>query len=78
MTDYPYRMKISKNDWVDYMSNCAHDIDYANVKDNIVPAGDDVRQDAYYQVWTALYRWQSKMNSIDFEEKMRNNYVNLN
>lgn len=26
-------------------------------KDNIVPAGNDLRKDAYYQVWTALYRW---------------------
>ena len=40
-----------------------YDIDYANVKDNILPAGDDLRQDAYYQVWTALYRWQSKLNN---------------
>ncbi len=39
-----------------------------NAKDNIVPAGNDLRQDAYYQVLTALYRWQSMTKSIDFEE----------
>ena len=66
--DYQYRMKISKHDWADYLSNCAHDIDYANVKDAIIPAGDNLRQDAYYQVWTALYQWQSKVCSIDFKE----------
>jgi hypothetical protein len=66
--DYQYRMKISKLDWADYLSNCAHDIDYANVKDAIIPVGDNLRQDAYYQVWTALYQWQSKIYSIDFKE----------
>jgi len=40
-------------------ADCALDVDYANVKDKIVPAGDDLRQDAYYQVWTALYSWQT-------------------
>ena len=66
--DYRYRMRITKNNWADYLTNCALDIDYANVKDNIVPAGDDLRQDAYYQVWTALYRWQSMIKSINFKE----------
>ena len=61
-SDYQYRMKITKNDWTDYLSNCAHDIDYANVKDNIPSVGDDLHQDTYYQVWIALYRWQSKMS----------------
>jgi hypothetical protein len=60
--DYHYRMKILKHEWADYLINCAFDIDYANVKDNIIPAGDDLRKDAYYHVWTALYRWQSKMS----------------
>ncbi|UCD33053.1 MAG: hypothetical protein JSW04_01670 [Desulfobacterales bacterium] len=60
--DYRYRMKISKHMWADYLTNCAFDVDYANVKDNIISAGDDLRKDAYYQVWIALYRWQSLFN----------------
>lgn len=60
--DYRYRMKISKHEWADYLINCAYDINYADVKENIIPAGDNLRKDAYYQVWTALYRWQSMMN----------------
>jgi hypothetical protein len=65
--DYRYRMKITKKDWADYLMNCALDIDYANVKDNIVPVGDDLRQDAYYEIWTVLYRWQSKINDVKYD-----------
>ena len=61
-TDYRYRMKILKHEWADYLINCAYDINYENVKEHIVPAGDNLRKDAYFQVWTALYRWQSNMN----------------
>lgn len=57
--DYRFRMKATKNDWAEYLVNCALDVDYANVKDKIVPAGDNLRQDAYYQVWTALYSRQT-------------------
>jgi hypothetical protein len=57
--DYRFRMKINKHMWADYLTNGAFDIDYSNVKGNIIPADDDMRKDAYYQVWTALYRWQS-------------------
>ena len=60
--DYRYRMKISKHEWADYLINCAFDINYPNVKDNIIPSGDKLRNDAYYQVWTALYRWQSMID----------------
>ncbi len=60
--DYRYRMKINKHMWADYLTNCAFDIDYSNVKVNIVPADDNLRKDAYYQVWTTLYRWQSLLN----------------
>jgi len=65
--DYRFRMKIKKHMWSDYLINCALDIDYANVKDNIIPAGDDLRKDTYYQIWIALYRWQASINSIDIE-----------
>jgi hypothetical protein len=60
--DYRFRMKVFKHEWADYLRNCAYDIDYANVKDSIIPAGDNLRQDAYYQVWTALYQWQSMIH----------------
>jgi len=57
--DYRYRMKVDRNMWADYLLNAALSIDYSNVKDTIIPAGDKLRHDAYYDVWTALYRWQS-------------------
>ena len=62
--DYQFRMKMTRIDWADYLTNCAYDIDYANVKDNIVPVDDHLRQDAYYEIWTALYRWQSKLDNV--------------
>jgi hypothetical protein len=58
--DYRFRMKVPKQSWAEYLSNSALDIDYANFKDHAVTAGDGLRKDAYYQVWTALYQWQSK------------------
>ena len=61
--DYQFRMKIPKQSWAEYLSNSALDIDYANFKDHTLPAGDDLRKDIYYQVWTALYRWQSLLSS---------------
>ncbi len=60
--DYRYRMKIKKQMWSEYLANSAFGINYPIVKDNIIPDRNDLRKDAYYQVWTALYRWQSMMS----------------
>ena len=63
--DYRYRMKISKVVWSEYLAECALNLEYPNVKDNIIPEGDHQRKEAYYQVWEALYRWQSLNESIE-------------
>ena len=61
IADYQYRMKVDKNLWADYLRQSALDIDYSNVKDSIIQFKDRPRQDAYYQIWTTLYRWQSSI-----------------
>jgi hypothetical protein len=56
--DYRFRMKVPKQAWSQYLAEYALSLDYANVKDSIIPDGDHSRKDAYYQVWLALHRWQ--------------------
>jgi hypothetical protein len=59
--DYRFRIKISKTLWSSYVADCALQIDYKDVKKQLIPDGSAMRQNAYYEVWEALYRWQSKM-----------------
>ena len=61
IADYRFRMKVNKNLWADYMRQSALDIDYANVKESIAPKTDKPRQNAYFDVWTTLYRWQTSI-----------------
>ena len=63
--DYRYRLKMPKTVWSDYLADCALQIDYPSVKKNIIPDNDPLRKDAYYQVWEALFRWQSKKDFKD-------------
>ena len=60
--DYRYHMKVDRRMWADYLMNCALSIDYADVKNSIIPKNDKLRQEAFYDVWTVLYRWQSKLD----------------
>lgn len=62
--DYRYRIKMSKPVWSSYVADCALQIDYKDVKKHLIPDGNPMRQDAYYEVWEALYRWQSKMEQV--------------
>ena len=59
--DYAFRMKIPRQMWSEYVAQCALKVDYANVKGHIVPADEPLRERAYYEVWEALYRWQSEL-----------------
>ena len=61
--DYRYRMKVKKVAWSQYLVDYALNLDYSNVKDNIIPKEDFERKDAYYRVWEAMYRWQSLMKT---------------
>ena len=50
-SDYRYRIKVTREEWVDYCAQAANEIDYSNVKGTI--AGKD-RSHAYMRVWAAL------------------------
>ena len=60
---YRYRLKITKQAWSAYLADSALQVDYTSVKKNVVSASDELRRDAYYQVWEALYRWREKMDA---------------
>lgn len=59
---------MTKQAWSAYLADSALQVDYSSVKKNVIPANDDLRRDAYYQVWEAIYRWREKM---DAHEKNR-------
>jgi hypothetical protein len=63
--DYRFRIKIPKTVWSEYLADCALQIDYPSVKENIIPDNDPLRKDAYYQVWETLFRWRSKKDLQD-------------
>jgi len=65
---YRYRIRVTKQAWSAYLADSALQVDYSSVKKNVIPANDDLRRDAYYQVWEAIYRWREKM---DAHEKNR-------
>lgn len=60
---YRYGLKITKQAWSAYLADCAMQIDYPSVRDHLLPDGDSLRRDAYYQIWEALYRWRAKKTS---------------
>ncbi|MDZ7579039.1 MAG: hypothetical protein U5R30_00015 [Deltaproteobacteria bacterium] len=62
-TAYRYRVNITKQAWSAYLADCALQVDYPSVKEAIVSVDDRLRQEAYYQIWEALYRWRSKTDS---------------
>lgn len=61
--DYRFRMKLTRVLWSEYLSECALDLDYPNVKDHIIPEGDYKRHNAYFVIWQALFHWQSEIES---------------
>jgi hypothetical protein len=64
-TAYRYSIKITKQAWSAYLTDCALQIDYPSVKETIVPVEDHLRRDAYFQIWEALYRWRSKTDAME-------------
>lgn len=68
---YRYSVKIAKQAWSAYLADCALQIDYLSVKEAIVPARDELRQEAYFQIWEALYRWRSRKDARQKEKRRR-------
>lgn len=68
---YRYSVKIAKQAWSAYLADCALQIDYMSVKEAIVPDRDPLRQEAYFQIWEALYRWRSRKDARAGEKRRR-------
>jgi len=57
IADYRFRMKVKRSEWAGYCADSANNIDYSNVKGNIVDC-DPKRSKSYMAVWAALYGLQ--------------------
>ncbi|MBF0225394.1 MAG: hypothetical protein HQK76_08065 [Desulfobacterales bacterium] len=55
--DYKYRIIIRKKLISEYITKYIDEIDYDNVRSNIVPKDDKNRQNAYQQVYETMFNW---------------------
>jgi hypothetical protein len=60
--DYLYRIRITKVQWAEYLTEAATNIRYDNFK-NASCNNDHDRGMAYMQCWSALYEWQQAIES---------------
>ena len=56
---YRYQIKLSKQEWANYLSFEAMNLDYSNVRDTITD-GLYERSAAYYTCWNALQQFQEE------------------
>lgn len=63
-TDYKFRTVVNKGLFEAAVRVHAQSIDYPNFK-NSIDSRDYERHDAYLDVWTAMYRYQSHMERIN-------------
>lgn len=52
--DYPYRIYVSKQQWVSYLRESAENIDYTNFKDASLEKASIERQNKYHSVWSIM------------------------
>lgn len=75
--DYPYRAKVLRTVWNDYVTNQINHVNYTNFKDR-VHVVDRKRADVYLDVWHALTRieaddWKrTKVSAVNKAEAKRN------
>ena len=55
--DYRYRVKLTTQQWSDYVAQEASSINYDNFK-NTIPVDDHERSSAYMKCWEAMYLFQ--------------------
>ena len=55
-TDYPYRVRVSRAQWVRLCCNLAMDVDYGNFKDAVKARQGKKRAEAYMGIWSILNR----------------------
>ena len=52
--DYPYRIRITKTEWAEYVYEAAQGIDYHNFKNAALKNATRERDDRYHLVWMAM------------------------
>lgn len=57
-TDYPYRIRVSHNDWAQALSKIAMDIHYSNFKSAVYGEQGSARASTYGKVWGVLHELQ--------------------
>lgn len=60
---YRYQIKLTKQEWANYLSTEAMNLDYSNVRDTITD-GLYERSAAYYTCWNALYQFQEETPGV--------------
>lgn len=53
-TDYPYRLRVSREAWRQAVVTMTEAIDYTNFKDSVTVKQGRKRHDAYMRVWSAM------------------------
>lgn len=53
-SDYPYRLIVPLEDWVDCAGKLAHRVDYPNFKSEVERVQGYPRAELYHRVWAAL------------------------
>ena len=56
--DYRYRVKLTQEQWTNYVAEEAASIDYANFKNAIITEDEHGRSSAYMRCWEAMYKFQ--------------------
>ncbi len=62
-SSYRYQIKLTKQEWANYLSTEAMNLDYSNVRDTITD-GLYERSAAYYACWNALYQFQEETPGV--------------
>lgn len=53
--DYPFRMNVTKQDWISYLTQEVQEMDYDNYKNAVwVHGATDDRLDRYHGVWDVM------------------------
>lgn len=56
--DYRFMVKLSVEQWTDYVAGEAASIDYPNFKNAIIAKSEHERASAYMRCWEAMYQFQ--------------------
>ena len=60
---YRYHVKLTKQEWANYLSSEVMNLNYSNVRDTITD-GLYERSAAYYICWNALYQFQQETAGV--------------